>query len=49
LAALYCVVGQDVLIESRLFRAADWEHYHWVEIDRLDDAAEKLFQQLLEP
>jgi hypothetical protein len=37
-----------ILIESRLFRAANWEHFHQDEIDRLDDAAEKLFHQLLE-
>ena len=37
-----------ILIESRLFKAANWEHFHWDEIDRLDDAAEKLFHQLLE-
>jgi hypothetical protein len=37
-----------ILIESRLFKAANWEHFHWDEIDRLDDAAERLFHQLLE-
>lgn len=37
-----------ILIESRLFKAANWEHFHWDEIDRLDDAAEKLFHELLE-
>ena len=36
------------LIESRLFRATNWQHFHQDEIDRLDVAAERLFQQLLE-
>jgi hypothetical protein len=38
-----------ILIESWLFKATNWEHFHWDEIDRLDDAGEKLFHQLLEP
>ena len=39
-----------ILIESRQLKAANWEHFHWDEIDRLDDdAGEKLFRQLLEP
>jgi hypothetical protein len=37
-----------ILIESRLFKAANWEHFHQDEIDRLDNAAERLFAQLLE-
>jgi hypothetical protein len=37
-----------ILIESRLFRAANWEHFSQDEIDRLDHAAERLFPQLLE-
>lgn len=37
-----------ILIESRLFRAENWEHFYQEEIDRLDDAAERLFVQLLE-
>lgn len=37
-----------ILIESRLFRAANWEHFHSDEVDRLDDAAERLFHDLLE-
>jgi HEAT repeat protein len=36
------------LIESRLFRATNWQHFHQDEIDRLDAAAERLFPQLLE-
>ena len=36
------------LIESRLFRATNWEHFHQDEIDRLDAAAERLFRELLE-
>ncbi len=36
------------LIESRLFRATNWHHFHQDEIDRLDAAAERLFPQLLE-
>ena len=35
-------------IESRLFRATNWQHFHQDEIDRLDVAAERLFHQLLE-
>jgi hypothetical protein len=37
-----------ILIESRLFKAENWEHFYQEEIDRLDDAAERLFVQLLE-
>ena len=37
-----------ILIESRLFKAVNWEHFHWDEIDRLDAAGERLFHQLLE-
>lgn len=37
-----------ILIESRLFRAANWEHFYQDEIDRLDSAAERLFPHLLE-
>lgn len=37
-----------ILIESRLFKAASWDHFVQDEIDRLDDAGEKLFHQLLE-
>ncbi len=37
-----------ILIESRLFKAENWEHFHHDEIDRLDCAAERLFAQLLE-
>jgi hypothetical protein len=37
-----------VQIESMLFRAENWEHFHHDEIDKLDDAAERLFPQLLE-
>lgn len=36
------------LIESRLFRATNWGHFHQDEIDRLDAAAERLFPMLLE-
>ena len=36
-----------VLIELRLFRAANWEHLRR-RIDRLDDAGERLFHELLE-
>jgi HEAT repeat protein len=36
------------LIESRLFRATNWQHFHQDEIDRLDAAAERLFPTLLE-
>ena len=31
------------LIDSRLFRATNWQHFHHDEIDRLDVAAERLF------
>jgi len=34
-----------VLIESRLFKALNWEHFAQDEIDRLEDAAERLFGQ----
>jgi hypothetical protein len=37
-----------IQIECLLFRAESWEHFHRDEIDRLDDAAERLFSQLLE-
>jgi hypothetical protein len=37
-----------ILIESMLFKTANWEHFHRDEIDRLDDAAERLFPQMLE-
>lgn len=37
-----------ILVESRLFKAENWEHFHQDEIDRLDSAAERLFAQLLE-
>lgn len=37
-----------ILIESLLFKAENWEHFHQDEIDRLDDASERLFHQLLE-
>jgi hypothetical protein len=37
-----------ILIEARLFKAVNWEHFHWDEIDRLDNAGEKLFHNLLE-
>jgi hypothetical protein len=37
-----------ILIESRLFKAMNWEHFHQDEIDRLDNAADRLFAQLLE-
>jgi hypothetical protein len=36
------------LIESRLFRATSWEHFHQDEIDRLDAVAERLFRDLLD-
>lgn len=36
------------LIESRLFRATNWQHFYQDEIDRLDAAAERLFPTLLE-
>lgn len=38
-----------ILIESQLFRATNWHHFHQDEIDRLDAAAERLFPNLLEP
>jgi hypothetical protein len=37
-----------VLVESRLFKSENWEHFNVDEIDRLDDAAERLFKILLE-
>ena len=37
-----------ILIELKLFRATNWEHFYQDEIDRLDSAAERLFAQLLE-
>ena len=37
-----------ILIESQLFRTENWGHFYQAEIDRLDDAAERLFVQLLE-
>ncbi|HAV1327627.1 TPA: hypothetical protein L3N00_004161 [Vibrio parahaemolyticus] len=37
-----------VLIESRLFKSENWEHFNVEEIDRLDDAADSLFMRLLE-
>jgi hypothetical protein len=37
-----------ILIEQRLFKTASWLHRHYDEVDRLDDAAEKLFPQMLE-
>jgi hypothetical protein len=37
-----------IQIESLLFKATNWEHFHQDEIDRLDDAAERLFSQLVE-
>jgi hypothetical protein len=37
-----------IQIESLLFKTANWEHFHQDEIDRLDDAAERLFSQLVE-
>lgn len=37
-----------ILIESRLFKVMNWEHFYHDEIDRLDEAAERLFTQLLE-
>ncbi|MEM0653396.1 hypothetical protein AAFL31_16480 [Klebsiella huaxiensis] len=35
-----------ILIESRLLTEENWEHYRQEEIDRLDDAAEKMFQRV---
>jgi F0F1-type ATP synthase membrane subunit c/vacuolar-type H+-ATPase subunit K len=37
-----------VQIESLLFKVTDFEHRHQSELDRLDDAAERLFHCLLE-
>ncbi len=34
-----------VVIEARLFKESDWEHYEVNEVDRLDRAAEALFSQ----
>lgn len=36
------------LIESRLMKCQNWEHFRYDEVDRLDDAAERLFATLLE-
>jgi hypothetical protein len=38
--------GSYTLIEARLTNEVDWEHYHEAEIDRLDRAAEALFDQI---
>jgi RecA/RadA recombinase len=38
-----------VFIEQRGGSTEDWDHYLVDEIDRLDEAAERLFSQLLEP
>ncbi len=35
--------GSYVLVESRLFKEANWEHYLEDEVERLDRAAEALF------
>ncbi|MBV5650879.1 HEAT repeat domain-containing protein [Pseudomonas aeruginosa] len=35
--------GSYVLVESRLFKEANWEHYREDEVERLDRAAEALF------
>jgi hypothetical protein len=37
--------GSYTLIEARLIKEVDWEHYHEDEIDRLDRAAEARFGQ----
>lgn len=37
-----------IQIEQMLFKYANFEHYHQDEIDRLDEAAERLFHELLE-
>jgi hypothetical protein len=37
-----------VHIESLAFRTADWTHFHRDEVDRLDEAADRLFSRLLE-
>ena len=37
--------GSYVLIEARLFKEANWEHYREDEVDRLDRVAEALFSQ----
>jgi hypothetical protein len=37
--------GSYTLIEARLFKEANWEHYREDEVDRLDRAAEALFSQ----
>ena len=37
--------GSYVLIEARLFKEANWEHYQEDEVERLDRAAEVLFGQ----
>ena len=37
--------GSYTLIEARLFKEANWEHYREDEVDRLDRAAGALFTQ----
>jgi hypothetical protein len=37
-----------ILLEQRLFKTVNWQHPYHDEIDQLDDAAEKLFPQMLE-
>jgi hypothetical protein len=37
--------GSYTLIEARLFKEANWEHYREDEVERLDRAAEALFSQ----
>lgn len=37
-----------IQIEQMLFKYANFEHFHQDEIDRLDEAAERLFHELLE-
>jgi hypothetical protein len=37
--------GSYALIEARLFKETNWEHYLEDEVDRLDRAAEALFVQ----
>lgn len=38
--------GSYVIVEEQLAREVDWVHYWRSEIDRLDEAAERLFHQL---
>jgi hypothetical protein len=38
-------LGSYTLIEARLFKEANWEHYREDEVERLDHAAEALFHQ----